>query len=291
MERIAESQLILNEDRSIYHINLRPEHLADTVILVGDQGRVAKISRHFDHIEVKRQNREFVTHTGTINGKRISAVSTGIGSDNVDIVVNELDALVNINLETRTEYPNKKSLDLIRLGTSGSLQKDIPVDSFMLSTHGLSFDGLMNYYAAGRNVEDSEMTEAFMKHMDWSADLPRPNIIPGSQKIIDRIKEGTYQGITATAGGFYGPQGRKLRLDPHFPEMNEKLSEFRFGDHRITNFEMETSALFGLSAALGHNACTVCAIIANRKAEQYSKDHEATVEKLIEHLLSQLVAS
>lgn len=290
MERIAESQLILNSDRSIYHINLRPEHLADTVILVGDQGRVTKVSRHFDHIEVKRQNREFVTHTGTINGKRISAISTGIGCDNVDIVVNELDALVNINLETRTEFADKRSLNLIRLGTSGSLQEDIPVDSFMLSTHGLSFDGLMNYYMAGREVEDTELTEAFMNHMTWNPDLPRPNVIPGSQKIIDRIKEGTFQGITATAGGFYGPQGRKLRLDPRFSEMNDRLSAFEHNGHRITNFEMETSALFGLSAALGHNACTVCAIIANRKAEQYSKDHEATVEKLIEHLLGQLVS-
>lgn len=289
MSRIEESELVLNEDGSVYHINLRPEHLADTVILVGDQGRVAKVSKHFDLIEHQRQNREFVTHTGRIGNKRLSVMSTGIGCDNIDIVINEIDALVNIDLENRVIKEEKTSLNLIRLGTSGSLQKDIPVDSFMLSTHGLGFDGLLNYYADGRKVEDSELTEAFISQTDWNSDLPRPNIIPGSQELIDLIKEGTYQGITATAGGFYGPQGRVLRLQPNMEGLNEKLTAFKHGDHRITNFEMETSALYGLSAALGHKAATVCAIIANRLAKRYSENHNITVEKLIEHLLSRLV--
>jgi uridine phosphorylase len=290
MERIEESELVLNEDGSIYHINLKPEHLADTVILVGDQGRVAKISKHFDVIEHQRENREFVTHTGRIGQKRLSVLSTGIGCDNIDIVLNELDALVNIDLDKRVIKKEKKSLNLIRLGTSGSLQKDIPVDSFMLSTHGMGFDGLMNYYSAGREVEDTNLTEAFIKHSNWNSDLPRPNIIPGSTELINLIKEGTHQGITATAGGFYGPQGRVLRLQPNVDGLNEILTSFSHQGQQITNFEMETSALYGLSAALGHKAATVCAIIANRLAKRYSKNHHVTVDKLIEHLIGKLVS-
>jgi len=289
MERIEESELVLNEDGSVYHINLRPEHLADTIILVGDQGRVAKVSKHFDVIEHQRQNREFVTHTGRIGSKRLSVISTGIGCDNIDIVINELDALVNIDLENRVIKTEKKSLNLIRLGTSGSLQKDIPVDSFILSSHGVGFDGLMNYYRSGREVEDSMLTEEFIKHTSWNSDLPRPNIIPGSRELINLIKEGTHQGITATAGGFYGPQGRILRLTPNVDQLNELLTSFKHEGLRITNFEMETSALYGLSAALGHKAATVCAIIANRLAKRYSENHNVTVEKLIEHLLTRLV--
>ena len=289
MERIEESELVLNEDGSVYHINLRPEHLADTIILVGDQGRVAKVSKHFDVIEHQRQNREFVTHTGRIGSKRLSVISTGIGCDNIDIVINELDALVNIDLENRVIKTEKKSLNLIRLGTSGSLQKDIPVDSFILSSHGVGFDGLMNYYRSGRKVEDSMLTEEFIKHTNWNSDLPRPNIIPGSRELINLIKEGTHQGITATAGGFYGPQGRILRLTPNVDQLNELLTSFKHEGLRITNFEMETSALYGLSAALGHKAATVCAIIANRLAKRYSENHNVTVEKLIEHLLTRLV--
>ncbi|MBL4586894.1 MAG: nucleoside phosphorylase, partial [Flavobacteriales bacterium] len=270
MESIAESELILNEDGSIYHLKLKPENIADTIILVGDQGRVEKVSKHFDNIEFKVQNREFVTHTGNIGTKRLTVLSTGIGTDNIDIVINELDALVNIDLKNRIEKTEQKSLNLIRLGTSGSLQEDIPVDSYLLSTHGIGFDGVLNYYEKGSEVEDTELTDAFMEQTKWNAAFPRPYIVAGSEKLFNLLKEGTHQGMTATANGFYGPQGRKLRLTPTVPDLNERLNKFSYKNHRITNFEMETSALFGLGKALGHECATVCAIIANRFRKEYS---------------------
>ncbi len=285
---IAESELILNKDGSIYHVNLYPEHLAHTVILVGDQGRVPKISRHFDEIRFVRQNREFLTHTGRIGQKELSVISTGIGTDNIDIVLNELDALVNIDLELRIPKAEHTPLTLIRLGTSGSLQEDIPVDSFLLSTHGIGFDGLLNFYADGSEVEDTDMTEAFIAQTQWPDNFARPYIVEGSAWLLELLKEGTYLGMTATANGFYGPQGRSLRLAPQILDLNERLNKFEHNGHRIANFEMETSALYGLGKALGHECATVCAIIANRFKREYSKNHDQAVEQLIVHLLDKL---
>ncbi|MFC2176468.1 nucleoside phosphorylase [Bacteroidota bacterium] len=289
MKSIADSELILNENGSIYHLNVRPEDIAETIILVGDQGRVPKISKHFDQIEYKGQNREFVTHTGRIGSKRLSVLSTGIGTDNIDIVVNELDALANIDFNTRTVNKIHKSLNLIRLGTSGSLQPDIPVDSFVLSSHAVGFDGLLNFYETGALVEDFELTNAFINQMQWKDTFARPNIIKGSSTLFELIKDGTFHGITATANGFYGPQGRQLRLKPTVPDMNEKLRAFNFNGLRITNFEMETSALFGLSKALGHESATICAIIANRFKKEFSKNHDLAIENLVAFLLTKLI--
>lgn len=288
MERIAESELVLNENGSVYHLNLLPENIADTIILVGDQGRVGKISQYFDVLEYSGQKREFLTHTGRIGSKRLSVLSTGIGTDNIDIVVNELDALVNIDLDTRTAKTETKSLNLIRLGTSGSLQEDLPVDSFLLSTHGIGFDGVLNYYAVSREIEATELTDEFMKQMHWHEDFPRPYIVKGSEKLFDLLKDGTQHGMTATANGFYGPQGRQLRLKARVPDLNERLMGFDHNGHRITNFEMETSALFGLGKALGHECATVCAIIANRFRKEYSKNHDLSVEQLIAFLVDRL---
>ncbi len=289
MERIAESELVLNSDGSIYHLDLHPENIAETIILVGDQGRVEKISKHFDTIEFRGQKREFVTHTGRIGQKRLTVLSTGIGTDNIDIVLNELDALVNIDLKERTVKKELKSLNLIRLGTSGSLQEDLPVDSYLLSTHGIGFDGVLNYYEKASEIEDTELTDAFMQQTEWNPAFPRPYIVKGSEKLFSLLKDGTEHGMTATANGFYGPQGRQLRLRPTVPDLNERLSRFNYQGQRITNFEMETSALFGLGKALGHECATVCAIIANRFRKEYSKNHDRTVEQLISFVVDRLV--
>lgn len=287
-ERIAGSELIINPDGSIYHLNLRKEHIADTVILVGDPGRVAKVSRHFDEVTIVRQNREFLTHTGRIGTTPLTVLSTGIGTDNIDIVINELDALVNIDFETRQPRKDTGSLNLIRIGTSGSLQEEIPVDSFLLSTHGIGFDGLLNFYAAGAAVEDAELTGAFMRHTDWSLTFARPYVVAGDDGLLQKLAQGAFQGMTATANGFYGPQGRQLRLVPTVPDLNDRLNTFRHGPHRIANFEMETSALYGLGKALGHRCATVCVIIANRFRKEYSKDHDKAVENLITDILGKL---
>lgn len=288
MERIAESELVMNSDGSIYHLNLHPENIAETIILVGDQDRVGKVSKHFDTIEFRAQKREFVTHTGRVGSKRLTVLSTGIGTDNIDIVVNELDALMNIDLKTRTIKNEIKSLNLIRLGTSGSLQEDLPVDSYLLSTHGIGFDGVFNYYEKASEIEDTELTDAFVAQTEWNTKFPRPYIVKGSDKLFDLLKEGTRHGMTATANGFYGPQGRQLRLKPTVPDLNERLSKFNYQGMRITNFEMETSALFGLGKALGHECATVCAIIANRFKKEYSKNHDQTVEQLISFVVDRV---
>ena len=289
-QSLEASELIVNPDGSIYHLKLRKEHVADTVILVGDQNRVARISQHFDRIEHQISNREFVTHTGTFQGKRITALSTGIGTDNVDIVINELDALFNIDFESRTLKSDHHALNLVRLGTSGALQEDIPVDSFVLSTHGLGFDGVMNFYAGEYSAEEQALASTFAEHCGWRSDMNPPYVVEGSSALASRIGEGMRHGVTATANGFYGPQGRILRLPTKLPDLNEKLTSFKHDDHRITNFEMETSALFGLSAMLGHEASTVCAIIANRLRREYSKDYKETVDKLILTLLDRLTS-
>jgi uridine phosphorylase len=285
---IAETELILNPNGSVYHLQLLPEQIADNIIIVGDQGRVETVSRFFDSIDLRIQNREFVTHTGTFRGQRVMVLSSGIGTDNIDILVNELDAAVNIDLFSRTIKEQKRKLNIVRIGTSGALQKDIEVDSFVVSSHGLGFDGLLNYYKDMALVNEHALSEAFIKQTGWAQNLPFPYVVKGSEKLIQTIGEGLTKGITATAPGFYGPQGRKLRLAPWVEDFNQQLTDFREGEHRITNFEMETSALYGLGKLLGHETCTVCAIIANRVAKQYSKNYHAAIEKLILLVLERL---
>lgn len=295
MSRIKESELILNADGSIYHLNLRPEDIAENIIVVGDQGRVKEVSKYFTNIEVEKHNREFVTHTGYYNGIRITALSTGIGTDNIDIVVNELDAIANIDLDKREIKSGFKKLNIVRLGTSGALQGDIPVDSFVMSSYGLGFDGLLNFYKVPKNLLHNEIENEFVKHTKWNERLAKPYVVKASDYLVNKLGEGVTKGITATASGFYGPQGRVLRLDAINPFLNEQMESFRFGDEtsdsfRITNFEMETSALYGLCAMLGHNACTICTIIANRVSKQFSKDYHPAVDQMIRMTLDRLTA-
>lgn len=285
---IAESELILNPDGSIYHLHLHPENIADDIILVGDPGRVETISAYFDRIDFRQANREINTHTGYIGNKRLTVLSTGMGTDNLDIVINELDALCNIDLNTRIPKSDHRSLNLIRLGTSGALQPDIPVDTFLASSYGIGIDGLMYFYKKVDEVIDQEMTQAFLTDTHWPNLLPKPYMVAGSQKLLNSVGAGFTQGITATAPGFFGPQGRVLRLDLAYPDLNQRISSFSFKGQKLTNFEMETSALYGLSKALGHEAMTVCAIIANRERKEYSKDYKVTVKKLVEELLAKL---
>lgn len=287
MNRIPESELIINPDGSIFHLHLLPHQISDHILLVGDPGRVDMVSKHFDHIEHKVQNREFATHTGYFNNKRISVISTGIGTDNIDIVINELDALVNIDLKERVEKEQQTSLKLIRIGTSGALQEDINVDSFVLSEYGLGMDGLLHFYNHHFHNEQA-ILNAFIDQTGWASPLNTPYLVQGSSTLYNLLKDGMHTGITATACGFYGPQGRRLRMDMAIPGINEKLTAFRFEQHRITNFEMETSALFGLSKLLGHHAITACAIIANRIKKEYSKDYKVTVDKLVKIILERL---
>ncbi|MBL7890233.1 MAG: nucleoside phosphorylase [Bacteroidia bacterium] len=285
---IPETELILNPNGSVYHLQLLPEHIAENIIIVGDQGRVATVSKYFDTIDVKIQNREFVTHIGTFKGKKIMVLSSGIGTDNIDILINELDAAVNIDLKTRTIKENKTKLNIVRIGTSGALQADIPVDNYVVSSYGLGFDGLLNYYKDLKNVNDNEVSEAFIQQTNWDKNLPYPYAIKGSETLIDKIGFDQIKGITATAPGFYGPQGRQLRLSPWVADFNQQLTDFNHNGLRITNFEMETSALYGLGKLLGHETCTICAIIANRVAKKYSKDYHPAVENLIQLVLERL---
>ncbi len=289
MINYSESELILNPDGSIYHLHLLPEQIANDIILVGDPNRVAEISKYFDSIEHKISNREFVTHTGYLKNKRLTVLGTGIGTDNIDIVVNELDALANIDLINRTNKSNFTSLNLIRLGTSGSLQPDIQVDSFVASKFGLGFDGLLNFYAKGSEFAEKEMADHFIEECEIPSDLARPYIIKSSTVLMNKLAFDLHQGITATASGFYGPQGRTLRLSPRIADLNERLQSFRFGAERITNFEMETSALYGLGKMLNHNTLTICAIIANRPTKTFSKNYHKTIDNLIQTTLTRLV--
>ncbi|AUS06710.1 nucleoside phosphorylase [Pseudotamlana carrageenivorans] len=286
---IKESELILNPDGSIYHLNLKPENIANTVLLVGDQNRVEKISKHFDDIEFKTQKREFKTHTGTYKGKRITVLSTGIGPDNIDIVMNELDALVNINFKTRQIKENLTKLDVIRIGTSGSLQENIPVDAFVLSTHGLDINGMLHAYQMD-HIKNPDIEKAFIQLTNWSPNKATPIVIRGSESLEKKLESNlTHKGLTATAGGFYGPQGRVLRLEIQDPELNTKMDNFNFNGMVISNFEMETSAIYGLSKLLGHNALSLNAIIANRANGTFSKNPLAAIEKLIHYTLNKLV--
>jgi uridine phosphorylase len=283
------SELILNPEGSIFHLKLFPGQVADTVILVGDPGRVEMISNLFDAIEFRTANREFVTCTGTFRNQRMTVLSTGIGTDNIDIVLNELDALVNIDLARRTLKAEKTQLRFIRIGTSGGLQPDIPINSFILSRYAAGFDAVLNYYAGRDQVSDRSMEEAFKEHTGWPSSLPDPTFVKSSDELFGLFQEGLFSGITISAPGFYGPQGRKIRLDPMDPMMNDKLETFRYGGLRIMNYEMESSALFGLAKLLGHQAITLCAMIANRTSNEFTGDHKACVNNLIKFTLEQLV--
>ncbi|MBK7311310.1 MAG: nucleoside phosphorylase [Sphingobacteriaceae bacterium] len=289
MSQFPETELILTPEGRVYHINLLGEDIADEVIVVGDQGRVAQISSYFSKIDFKTEHREFITHTGWYNGKRITVLSTGIGTDNIDIVLNELDAAVNIDPKTRTLNSKLRSLNIIRLGTSGALQKEIPVNGLVVSTHGLGFDGLLNYYANFKSINEDAISEAFMKHSNWDSNLPYPYCVKASDKLLSKFNEGFYRGITATAPGFYGPQGRQIRLKAAKPNLNEILTDFNYDNKKISNFEMETSALYGLGKLLGHECLTVCVIIANRVRKEFTNDYKKSVEVLIENCLNKIV--
>ncbi|WP_299713310.1 nucleoside phosphorylase [uncultured Tenacibaculum sp.] len=287
--KIKNSELILNADGSIYHLNLRPEHISTDIIFVGDQYRVDKVTKHFDSIEFSTQKREFKTTTGIYKGKRISVISTGIGPDNIDIVLNELDALVNIDFESREIKSEHTKLNITRIGTSGSLQDDIPVDSFLLSSHAIDLNGMLQSYNT-EEIAHPDIEDAFVKQTDWSSRKAYPVVISNSEKLASKLSSSeTYEGITATAGGFYGPQGRVLRLQLQDPELNHKIDNFSYQEHKITNLEMETSAIYGLSKLLGHNACSMNAILANRANGTFSEKPGDIVEKLIKYTLDKLV--
>ncbi len=281
MTRIAESELIINPRGAIYHLDLRPEEMAGTVITVGDPGRVNEISKHFDRIEVKAEHREFITHTGYVGKKRLTVLSSGIGPDNIDIVINELDALANIDFETRRIKEKMTALNIIRLGTSGSLQADIPVDSFVASTHGLGIDNLLNFYRLEQNEEENQLLQSFVTHTQLHGRMSYPYISGAAGSLIKHFVTDFHQGITVTCPGFYGPQGRVLRLGVRNPDLVNRLTDFKFGQHRITNFEMETSAIYGLGRMLGHNCLALNAIVANRVVKEFTKDGKAAVERLI----------
>ena len=286
---IKNSELILNPDGTVYHLNLKPEHISNTIIFVGDQDRVEKITKHFDSVEFSTQKREFKTQTGYYKKKRISVISTGIGPDNIDIVLNELDALVNIDLETRKPKQNLTSLNIIRIGTSGSLQKDVPVDSFLISTHGLDINGMLHFYQI-EGISNPEIEDAFIKHTNWDKNKSRPIVINNSLFLQQFFEsKSIYKGMTGTAGGFYGPQGRVLRLPLKDSNLNTKLDNFSYKDYRITNFEMETSVIYGLSKLLGHEALSLNAIIANRSNGTFSKNPKEIVDKLIDYALERIV--
>jgi uridine phosphorylase len=286
---IKNSELILNPDGSVYHLNLKPENISDTIIFVGDQDRVEKVTKHFDSIEFNTQKREFKTQTGYYHDKRITVISTGIGPDNIDIVLNELDALVNINLETRQPKTDLTSLNIIRIGTSGSLQADVPVDSFVISTHGLDINGMLHFYQIDA-ISNPEIENAFMAHTNWDKNKAKPIVINNSKFLEDHFdNDRVFKGMTVTAGGFYGPQGRVLRLPLQDDKLNSKLDVFSYKDVRITNLEMETSAIYGLSKLLGHEALSLNAIIANRPNGDFSKNPKKTVEKLIIYALEHMV--
>ncbi len=286
--KIKESELIINKDGSIYHLNLKPEDIATNVILVGDQGRVDKVAKHFDEIEVTKQKREFRSITGTYKGKRITVLSSGIGPDNIDIVLNELDALVNIDFETREVKKDLTQLNIVRIGTSGSLQADIPVDSILISEYGLDINGMLQTYKID-SIVHTEIEDAFIEHTNWSVNRARPVIVDCDKQLLEQFKTNmapnVFVGTTATAGGFYGAQGRVLRLAIPDNDLNSKIDSFNYNGFRITNLEMETASIFGLSKLLGHRACTLNAIIANRANGTFTKDSAKIVEETIKYTL------
>lgn len=289
MKYFAESELIINPDGSVFHLHLKPEELADKVILVGDPGRVETVASHFENRECEVESREFKTITGTYKGKRITVLSTGIGCDNIDIVVNELDALANIDFNTRQEKEKFHQLELVRIGTCGGLQPYTPVGTFICSEKSIGFDGLLNFYAGRNNVCDLAFEEAFCKHMDWSPLLCSPYVIDANAELIARINQGDMvNGVTIAAGGFFGPQGRELRVPLADPRQNEKVESFEYNGYRITNFEMESSALAGLSRLMGHKAMTVCMVIANRLIKEANTGYKNTIDTLITTVLDRI---
>jgi uridine phosphorylase len=288
--QLSASELILNADNSIYHLNLLPQDLAETVIVVGDQNRVPLVSKYFDTIEVKKGKREFITHTGMLNGTRISVVSSGIGADNIDIVINELDALVNIDFETRTIKENKTSLDIVRVGTSGGLQPDIETDSFILSEYAIGFDNVLHFYES-EHIQHPEIQLAFIDQTEWSVFKSIPYVVESDVQLTEKLRsDNVIMGFTGTNVGFYGPQGRRLRLLLEDNDLNSKLSSFEYNGMRITNLEMETSAIYGLSKLMGHRAASMNCILANRSTGQFSKDPVKTIDALIRYTLEKLTA-
>ncbi|MBO6082465.1 MAG: nucleoside phosphorylase [Bacteroidales bacterium] len=289
--RIPESELIINADGSVFHLHLKPEELADTVIMVGDPARVDMIAEYLTDVEFRRASREFVSVTGRYNGKRLTALSHGIGPDNIDIVMTEVDALANVDFVTREVKPEHRTLKILRIGTSGALHADIPLGSFILSHMSVGFDGVMNWYGNREKVTDVEIEEAFKKHMNWDPHLPSPYFVKASDLIINRFRDCTIKGVTISAPGFYGPQGRVVRVPLAMPDMLEKIESFRFGeDGRITNFEMEGAPLAGLAAHLGHEACTICCAIANRYLQSSNPDYKPQIRGLIELALERMTA-
>jgi uridine phosphorylase len=285
---IASSELILNPDGSVYHLNLKPEHIAQDIIFVGDQNRVEKITKHFSSIEFSQQKREFKTQTGVFKGKRMTVISTGIGPDNIDIVMNELDALVNIDLTTRKPKESLTSLNIIRIGTSGSLQADIPCDSFVMAQYGLGLDNMLRSYLID-SITENDIEDAFIQQTNWDMRKGKPYVIACSEQLEKRLEsESIFKGFTGTAGGFYGPQGRVLRLDIQDPELNSKMDRFNFDGTRMTNLEMETAAIYGLGKLLGHQCLSLNAIIANRASGTFSEDPYKAVDALIVYALDKL---
>lgn len=290
MNRIAESELIINTDGSAYHLNVKPEQVATTIITVGDQERVSKITKHFDTVECSVQSREFKTETGMYKGKRISVISTGIGTDNIDIVMNELDALVNINFETRTIKENITTLDIIRIGTSGAIQTNIPIDTFLISEYAIGLDGMIHSYSC-EHILEKEIAIAFTNNVEWDLKRGTPYVVKGNPTLIKKLhSNSTLLGFTATSNGFYGPQGRILRIPVVDESLNTKISNFCYDDLSITNFEMETAAIYAFAKLLGHNAVSMNAMIANRANGVFSTNHSETIKKLILYTLEKLVA-
>lgn len=291
--KIPESELIINGNGSVFHLHMKPEQLADNVIMMGDPGRIDILADHLSDIECRNANREFVSVTGKYKGKRVTALSHGIGPDNIDIVMTELDALANVDFKTREVKPEHRTINILRIGTSGALHADIPLGSYVLSHISVGFDGVMNWYGNREKVTIPEVEEAFKKHMNWPDVLPSPYFVKASPKIIDLMKDITIKGATISAPGFYGPQGRMVRIPLAMPHMIEDIEKFRFTtggeDFRITNFEMESSPLAGMAAHLGHNACTVCCIIANRYLKSTNTDYKPIMRKLVEECLERIV--
>ena len=286
---IRPSELIIHPDGSIFHLHLKPEHIAENVILVGDPDRVELVSGFFSNIEFKINNREFISSTGSYNGKRITVLSSGIGTDNIDIVLTELDALVNVDFETRQVKAKKRSLNIIRIGTSGALQQDLAVNSFVVSEKAIGFDGLLNFYAKRDSVSDLTFENAFKEHTQWDKRLCSPYVIDCSASLMEKFNDKRFTpGVTISAPGFYGPQGRVVRLDVADPELNSKIEKFRFNNHRITNYEMECSAIYGLSALLGHQALTLCLIIANRMKKVANENYKPLMHELVKTVLEKL---
>ena len=289
MSKAGNSELIISPKGNIYHLDLKPSDIADTIILVGDPGRVATISGYFDSVKHKSQHREFISHTGIYKGKEITVLSTGIGTDNIDIVVNELDALVNFDFQTREIKKTLRKLTLIRLGTSGAIQSDIPTGTMVMSEISIGFDGLLNFYANREKITDIDFENSFIEQTGWNNNLARPYITKASDTLIKKFGDMFYKGITISAPGFYGPQGRVLRLKLETSDINSRIENFRYKGKKITNFEMESSAIYGLSNHLGHDAITICAIIANRVTKEYDNSYQVTIRRLIELTLNRLV--